>query len=84
MLKNCYFKNSRIIEADFTEADLTGVSFLDCDLNRTIFRNTILESADFSTSFNYIIDPEANNIRKARFPAAGLAGLLTRYDLEIV
>jgi len=84
MLKNCYLKNCRIFEADFAEADLTSVFFLNCDLNRTIFRNTNLESADFSTSFNYIIDPEANNIRKAKFLAAGLAGLLTRYDLEIV
>jgi uncharacterized protein YjbI with pentapeptide repeats len=84
MLKNCPFKNCRVIEADFTEADLTNASFLSCDLDRTIFRNTILESADFSTSFNYIIDPDANKLKKTRFSSAGLPGLLGKYDIEIV
>jgi len=83
-LKNCLFRNCRVIESDFTETDLTSASFINCDLNRTVFRNTILESADFSTSFNFIIDPETNKLKKARFSESGLPGLLSRYDIEIV
>jgi len=50
---------------------------------RAAFENTILEKADFRTSFNYSIDPEKNRIRKARFSLAGISGLLDKYDIEI-
>ena len=47
------------------------------------FENTILEKADFRTSFNYSIDPGKNRIKKAKFSLAGIAGLLEKYDIEI-
>jgi hypothetical protein len=47
------------------------------------FESTIIEKADFRTSFNYSIDPEKNRIKKARFSLAGIAGLLDKYDIEI-
>ncbi len=37
-----------------------------CDLNRAVFDNSILEKADFRTSLNYSIDPELNRIKKAK------------------
>jgi hypothetical protein len=43
-----------------------------------------LEKTDFRSSFNYSIDPEVNRIKKAKFDRAGLAGLLDKYDLEII
>ncbi|WP_295614100.1 pentapeptide repeat-containing protein [Chamaesiphon sp. GL140_3_metabinner_50] len=77
------FKNSLLHEADFTECDLTAAIFDNCDLTRTIFERTILEKADFRSSFNYSIDPELNRIKKAKFSRSGIAGLLEKYDLEI-
>ena len=45
---------------------------------------TNLSGADFSTAFNFDIDPEANTIKKAKFSSYGLQGLLTKYNLQIV
>jgi hypothetical protein len=47
------------------------------------FENTILEKADLRTSYNYLIDPEINRIKKAKFSKEGIVGLLHRYDIEI-
>ncbi len=77
------FKNSLLHEVDFTECDLSSAVFDNCDLTRTIFDRTILEKADFRSSFNYSIDPELNRIKKAKFSQSGIAGLLEKYDLEI-
>ena len=82
-MKKTWFKNSKVFEVDFTETDLSYSSFINCDLERTIFRITNLEGADFRTSFNYSIDPELNRIKKAKFSLSGLAGLLDKYDIEI-
>ena len=82
-LKNTIFKNSTLLEVDFTEADLTGSVFDHCDLAMATFENTILEKADFRTSFHYTINPELNRIKKARFSMAGIAGLLSKYDIEV-
>jgi fluoroquinolone resistance protein len=82
-LKNTLFKNSVLYEVDFSEADLTASVFDRCDLDRAIFDNTILEKVDFRTSFSYSINPEMNKMKKARFSAAGIAGLLDKYDIEV-
>jgi uncharacterized protein YjbI with pentapeptide repeats len=82
-LKKTVFRNSKIIEADFTETDLSNSLFKNCDLQRTTFKNTNLEGVDFRTSFNYSIDPDLNRIRKAKFSLPGIAGLLDKYDIDI-
>jgi uncharacterized protein YjbI with pentapeptide repeats len=63
---------------------MSGALFENCDLERATFEKTILEKADMSTSFNYSIDPERNMIKKAKFSRNGLAGLLEKYDIEII
>ena len=82
-LKKLIFKNCNLTEVDFTEADLSAALFDHCDLAKTLFENTILEKADFRTSYNYSIDPEINKIKKARFSTPGIVGLLGKYDIEI-
>jgi uncharacterized protein YjbI with pentapeptide repeats len=83
-LKKTAFRNSKLHEADFTECNLSSSVFENCDLSGATFANTIIEKADLSTSFNYSIDPERNMIKKAKFSLSGIAGLLDRYDIEIV
>ena len=82
-LKKTTFKNSSLQEVDFTESNLTSALFDNCDLMRSTFKNTILEKADFRSSYNYSIDPELNKLKKAKFSAAGIVGLLDKYDINV-
>ena len=82
-LKKYRFENCNLQEADFTDADLSGTVFACCDLLRTIFYNTNLEKADFTSSSGYSFDPERNRVKKARFSRNGVLGLLQKYNLEI-
>jgi len=83
-LKKMRFSKSILTEADFTGADLSGAVFDKCDLGAAIFQHTIMENADFSTSFNYSFDPELNKLKKTKFSLNGIKGLLDKYDIEIV
>ncbi|HNW56723.1 MAG TPA: pentapeptide repeat-containing protein [Bacteroidales bacterium] len=77
------FTGSSLRNVDFTECDLTKATFSNTDLTDAVFNRTILKEADFTSATNFNIDPELNNIRKARFSLYGLAGLLTKYDIKI-
>jgi fluoroquinolone resistance protein len=81
--KGAKFNDCSLIETDFTEADLTEVQFNNCNLHRAFFNHTVLKNADFRTSYNFIIDPDINNLKKARFSVQGLPGLLAKYDIRI-
>ena len=81
--KGAEFKDCSMVETDLTEADLTDVKFINCNLNRAFFSRTILKNADLRSSYNYTIDPDNNNIKKARFSVHGLPGLLAKYDIKI-
>lgn len=82
-LRKTTFRDCSIKEANFTQADLTGSAFINCDLSRTIFQQTVLEKVDFRAASNFSIDPEGNRIKKAKFSSAGLMGLLDKYDIIV-
>lgn len=82
-IRNTHFKDCRMIECDFTAADLTAAVFDNCDLAGAKFDNTIVEKADFRTAYNYSINPDVNRIKKARFSLPGISGLLAKYDIVI-
>ena len=82
-MKKTGFRSSNLSEVDFTEADLTNAIFEGCDLAGAKFERTILEKADLRSSFNYSIDPEMNNIKKAKFSLQGITGLLDKYEIII-
>ncbi len=82
-LKQTRFTGTSLQEADFTEADCSGVRFDQCDLHLAVFDHTNLEKADFSTAVHYSIDPTINKIKKAKFSLQGLPGLLHRFDIDI-
>ncbi len=77
------FKNCELKEVDFSEADLTGCVFDHCNVERAIFDRTNLTRANFSTAFNYSLDPGKNMVKKAIFSLSGLPGLLDKYDIVI-
>jgi fluoroquinolone resistance protein len=82
-IKKTRFKNVLLQEVDFTECQLTGSVFDNCDMTRAIFEKSVLESVDFRTSYRFSIDPSVNKMKKAKFSANNLLGLLDRFDLEI-
>jgi uncharacterized protein YjbI with pentapeptide repeats len=63
--------------------DLTGVIFDNCNLHKAVFIDTIANKADFTTSYNFSIDPERNKLKRAIFSEVGLKGLLHKYDLIV-
>jgi uncharacterized protein YjbI with pentapeptide repeats len=77
------FKGCSIKDANFSDTDLSQSLFSQCDLNGTVFERTNLSGVDFSSSFNFIIDPEMNRIKSARFSQQGLSGLLHKYNIII-
>ena len=83
-MKGTTFTGCSLIAADFMETDLTEVLFDGCDLYRTVFMKSILLKADFSSSFNYTIDPEINKIKQAIFSREGVKGLLQKYEIQFV
>jgi uncharacterized protein YjbI with pentapeptide repeats len=58
-------------------------SFHGCDLLGATFLQTNLEKADFRNAVNYSLDPDQNKVKKARFSAEGLGGLLQKYGIEV-
>lgn len=82
-MKKTSFIDCSLKETDFTETDLTNAIFKNCDLLNASFTGTILEKADFRTARNYALDPEMNKIKKAKFSFPGIAGLLSKYDIDI-
>jgi uncharacterized protein YjbI with pentapeptide repeats len=77
------FLRSSLKGTDFGLADMKQCRFVESDLTEAIFYNTNLQEADFSTAYNYTIDPDENNIKKARFSREGLTGLLYKYNIII-
>jgi len=82
-LANTGFIECRLLEVDFTGADLKGAIFHQSDLSGAVFLQSNLEKSDFRTAFHFSIDPELNRMKKARFSLQGAGGLLGKYDLEL-
>lgn len=77
------FINSSLREVSFIAADLTGSEFVNVNLERAVFNETQLKDVDFTTAYNYSIDPEFNPMKKAKFSVQGIPGLLDKYDIKI-
>jgi fluoroquinolone resistance protein len=82
-LKQTVFTRCQLRQVDFIDCDLTQAVFEACDLADAAFENTVLEKADLRTAFHFSIDPERNKLKKARFSADGLPGLLSKYGIVI-
>lgn len=83
-LKGTVFTGCSLIAADFMSADLTEAVFDDCNLHKAVFHDTVALRADFTTSYNYAMDPERNKLRRARFSKEGLKGLLEKHEIVVV
>ncbi|MDO5968196.1 pentapeptide repeat-containing protein [Flavivirga aquimarina] len=82
-LPKTVFNKSKLQEVDFTECDLNTSIFDNCDLLNAVFKNTNLQNTDLRSSFNFIIDPENNKIKGAKFSLESVKGLLIKYNIKI-
>ena len=77
------FTNSSLKEVTFIGTNLSNSIFENCNLAGAIFNDTQLLAVDFTTAYNYKIDPEFNPMKKAKFSTQGIPGLLEKYDIKI-
>ena len=70
------------VNVDFREADLSQADFSGSDLSESLFLHTNLSQADLSQARNYLIDPGANDLKKAIFSLPEAISLL--YSMDIV
>lgn len=82
-IKETKFINCSMQQADLSDANLSHSLFDNCDLQFAVFQNTNLTGANFLSARNFIIDPEDNLLKGARFSTENLEGLLTRHQLKI-
>jgi uncharacterized protein YjbI with pentapeptide repeats len=83
LLNNSIFYKTKIKKTLFKNSKLIDVDFAECDLSGSIFENTNLEKADFRTAFNYSINASLNRLKKAKFSLSEVHGLLRNFDIEI-
>jgi len=77
------FLECSLKDANFSNADLSSSSFKNSNLEGCIFNKTQLKNVDFTTAFNFTLDPEINFIKKAKFSRDSLLGLLAKYDIVV-
>jgi len=77
------FNSCSIKEVSFIGTNLTNSVFDNCNLENAIFNDTQLAEVNFMTARSFIIDPEFNPMRKAKFSTQGIVGLLDKYDIKI-
>jgi len=77
------FQHCNMEGVNFTQADLSKSKMAYCNLLDALFSNTNLNGVDFRTNTNFIIHPEANNIKKARFLSQDLHRLLVGYSIIV-
>lgn len=82
-MKSAKFVACSLNETYFDQADVSSSVFDRCDMERTSFYQTNLEKADFSTAFNFTIDPVSNRLKKAVFSVEGLKGLVSHLGIVI-
>jgi len=78
------FINCSLKGVNFSGADLTSSNFENANLEGAIFDGTLLKATDFTTAYNFKIDPETNSVKSAKFSTSGVHGLLEKYDIKIV
>ncbi len=82
-LKATRFRKCQIVECYFDDSDMKESVFDDCDLSGTSFDRVNLEKADFSSSYNYSINPLLSRLKKTIFSQNGLRGLVSHLDIVI-
>jgi uncharacterized protein YjbI with pentapeptide repeats len=82
-LNKSTFDQCTLHEANLTQTDFTKAKLNQCDFTNALFDKTNLTAVDMRSCSQFLIDPTQNFIKKAKFRAQDLAGLLYRFDIQI-
>ncbi|MBI9102486.1 MAG: pentapeptide repeat-containing protein [Spirochaetales bacterium] len=82
-IRKTNFINCRIKNSDFTRVDLSGSDFTESLFEHVTFSQCKLEKADFRSARGYQIDPETNNLKKARFTLPEAQSFLAYLGINI-
>lgn len=83
-LHETIFSDCLMSNIDFFRTNLHKAQFQNCDLRDCLFESTNLSYADLSTSHSFMIDPNLNNVSRAKFSHHQLSQLLQHLNIEIV
>jgi len=83
-LTETLFENCDLTESYFAETNIEKSVFENCNFDLAVFYYANLKGSDFSTSYNFIINPDENSIKNAKFSLNGLPGLLANFGIKIV
>lgn len=70
-------------EVDFGSAKMSEANMQGTDFTESKFHNCYLYKADFQGATNYLIDPSANYVKKAKFSLPEAISLLRGFEVEI-
>lgn len=82
-LNKSVFDHCKMHNVNFTLADLSKSKLINCDLLEAHFSQTNIATVDFTSSHNFSINPENNQIKKAKFLMQDLEKLLYQYDIIV-
>lgn len=82
-LHNTRFTHCELINVDFADADLTSADFQSSRFVESTFNNTTLTKANFREAIGYMIDPQRNKVRGARFDLPEVLSLLLPFGIRI-
>ncbi len=83
-LKKTPFRSCEILETDFIGTQLVESDFSHSSLAGSVFNSCDLSKANFADARAYIINPENNKVKKARFSMPEALGLLQHLDIVIL
>ena len=82
-LKELVIEECKAHDVDFRSADLSGSFFMATDFKNSQFMLTKLYAADLTDAINYFINPNKNDVLKAKFSMPDVINLLHSFDIEI-
>ena len=83
-LIKCSFVNCKLEGSNFSATDLSKSKIERCNLHYAIFSDTNISGLDFTSNYNFTIDPSKNKVKKTKFLSSNLAGLLSHFDITII
>jgi len=82
-LHNMQIIHCSVHDVDFTEAKLNNAHLQKSDFFNSRFLHTDLTKADFVDAINYLIDPTANIVKKAKFSVPEVMSLLRGFEIIV-